>query len=195
MYLKKEAIKLINFGFHLAPVFGVKKEGRCYCGNRHCYLVGKHLFNLTDRSYGTSCIKELSSKMRFHKHGNIAVQTGIRSSLVIIDVDTPAFKNGSFETLLRIAPEIDNTFTVETGSGGRHFYFKTTKKFKTGINKLGRNIDLLAEGGYAISVGSIHKNGQPYKLLKDDNILNFPKKLIQLLDDKITHAQMAFKTS
>ena len=51
---------------------------------------------------------------------NIAVQTGSVSRIVVIDVDDPAACRQWFSTV----PKLPSTWTVKTGGGGMHLYYK-----------------------------------------------------------------------
>lgn len=173
--LQAQAELLISKGFEIAPIFGIGLNNYCLCRNSNCFQVGKHLYNITNKNFGTKSIDELKNNTRFHHNFNIAVMTGRRSGLVIVDVDLPALENGEFKNLSKNVPEFENTFSVRTGSGGIHFYFKTDERYISKTNQFGPNIDFLAENCYAISVGSIHKNGKKYSILNDTVTLSFPK--------------------
>ena len=135
MKLMAEAQLLIKLGLQVAPVFGISPSLKCECGNENCFLVGKHLFDLQNPSFGTSDIEELIDKVRFHRTANLAVLTGTRSNLVIVDIDAPALKNGALENLIQLYPNLPKTFSIKTGSGGIHYYFYSNLKFQSRTNQ------------------------------------------------------------
>ena len=177
MKLQDQAQILISKGFEVAPVFGVDVNFNCFCGNSNCFKNGKHLYNFTNKDFGTKNFQMLKDNIRFHYSANIAVMTGRRSELVIVDVDLPAFGNGAFDLIAKTTPELEKTFSVQSGSGGIHFYFKTSNRFISRTNQFGEGIDLLAENAYAVSIGSTHKCGGKYRILNDTKVIDFPVSL------------------
>lgn len=184
MKLLTYAQNLLNFGFELAPVFSVTKNGECGCGNPNCYKTGKHLLNLTNKDFGTNSLPKLQEMVRFHRDANLAVMTGTRSNLVIVDVDKPAIQNGSYEHLCETFPELHSTMCVKTGSGGFHYYFRSKEIFVSNTNQFGVGIDLIAEKSYAISIGSTHKTGTRYEFHNLVAPLEFPNQLATLARKK-----------
>jgi len=184
MKLQTYAQDLLNFGFELAPIFSVTENGECGCGNPNCYKIGKHLFNLSNKAFGTRSLPKLQEMVRFHRNANLAVMTGIRSNLVIVDVDRPAIQAGSYERLCEAFPELHSTMCVKTGSGGFHYYFRSQEIFHSNTNQFGLGIDLLAENSCAISVGSTHKTGTCYEFHNLVTPLAFPNQLATLARNK-----------
>lgn len=102
-----------------------------------------------------------------YPNGNIGIATG--EGLVVIDVDTlhHGGENGS-ESLKNY--EITNgllndTFTVETPTGGKHIYYVTNNECKNATGLL-PGVDIRGTGGYVVAPGSII-NGKEYKIVKD----------------------------
>ena len=62
-----------------------------------------------------------------------------------------------------------NTFTVKTGSGGRHYYYIVDSFTKTHpLNKGKENVGHIRwQGGQVVGPGSTHPNGNRYEVLKD----------------------------
>ncbi len=84
--------------------------------------------------------------------------------------------------------EFQETFMVETGSGGLHIYFiseyETNHVLKDGLGEL-RAMNYQCVGG-----NCLHPNGNAYKSLNDNKILTFPKEFVEVflkphLKDKI----------
>lgn len=85
---------------------------------------------------------------------NIGIATG--DGLVVLDVDV---KDGtSIEQRIMVLElmygDLPNTYTVETASGGRHYYFKTDKPIGNSVGKLLTGVDVRADGGYVVAEGS-----------------------------------------
>jgi hypothetical protein len=114
-----------------------------------------------------------------------------RSSLIVIDVDLPAmdaWAGVEAETGGRC-----DTFTVRTGNGGLHLYFKAfddeqlnrtfAKQFK--LNGVALDIDVRAKGGCIFAAPSSYKNlsgeRRSYVVIKDAAVAEMPQALIAKL--------------
>lgn len=102
-----------------------------------------------------------------YPNANIGIATG--EGLTVIDVDTLQHggENGS-ESLKNY--EITNgllndTFTVQTPTGGKHIYYVTNNECKN-VTGLLPGVDIRGTGGYVVAPGSII-NGKEYKIVKD----------------------------
>jgi hypothetical protein len=93
---------------------------------------------------------------------NIGVDCG-RSNIVVVDIDTKDGKQGdkSFDILAEGHPEVRETPTAITWSGGRHLWYqgdfpRTINAFKgEGLP----DIDLCGRGGYVIAAPSVIREG------------------------------------
>ncbi|MFC6156118.1 bifunctional DNA primase/polymerase [Kribbella jiaozuonensis] len=111
---------------------------------------------------------------------NIGVATG-PSNLLVIDLDRPRHLGESppepwntrgvtcgrdvLEHLASIAGQrLPRTWTVTTGSGGQHLYFRQPGEIVLGntAGKLGWKIDTRGNGGYVVAAGSVTR-GQRYR--------------------------------
>ena len=93
---------------------------------------------------------------------NIAVATGSRSGIVVIDVDEEAGESSlrKLEKKHGALPE-----TIETITGrGRHLWFRAPDGVVTrnSAGKLGKGIDVRGEGGYVVAPPSVHPSGRAY---------------------------------
>lgn len=85
--------------------------------------------------------------------------------LFIVDVDEKPGKHG--EDTLRDFEDtygpLPATWTVHSGGGGRHLYFRSPVKLSSGTNKPGPYIDIRGDGGQSVAPPTIHKDtGRPY---------------------------------
>lgn len=89
---------------------------------------------------------------------NIAMPTGRRSGVFVLDVDPDKGGFESLATLLAANSELPHTATVKTGGGGRHYYFKYPDDGTTIPNsagRIGRGLDVRGEGGYVLLPPSV----------------------------------------
>ncbi len=88
--------------------------------------------------------------------GNLGLRTGRASNgVVVIDVEA-AGDVSSFH--------LPPTVTVETGGGGKHYYFRHNEPIGNSVRRLGPGIDVRGDGGQVVFPGSIHpETHRPYR--------------------------------
>ena len=96
---------------------------------------------------------------------NVGVATG--RGLVVIDVDVDDERD---EDGLRTIAEwerehgpLPETFTVVTGRGGMHYYFRVDREVRCSANPA-LGVDVRGDGGYVVGAGSVHPNGRAYEM-------------------------------
>ena len=94
-------------------------------------------------------------------NANIAVPTGGRSGVLVLDVDYPA----SLDALEAKHGQFPETRTHSTGSGGMHliFAYPEGSDIRNSAGKLGEGLDVRGEGGYIIVPPS--RTTRPYEVL------------------------------
>ena len=93
---------------------------------------------------------------------NVAIRTGIESSLVVLDVDP---RNGGDATLGELIEKhgaLPNTITAETGGGGFHLLFAHPGGHVK-CRKIGPGLDVKSDGGYIVAPPSVHPDGGEYR--------------------------------
>ncbi len=121
------------------------------------------------RFRATSETKKLIETGQF----NYAVYCG--NGLIVIDADEPVLRKA-------IEKDLPETFTVKTGSGGRHYYFHSDLERKVILyNRDGNHIGEIQAGGQAYVVGppSKHPNGNFYEVINDIEIADLSKEEIE----------------
>ena len=96
---------------------------------------------------------------------NIGIVTGQISNLIVLDIDP---RHGGDESLDRLAlrsGRLPPTLTVQTGGGGRHFYFTALAEPAALPSRvaLAPGIDVRAEGGLVVAPPSVHPSGRRYR--------------------------------
>lgn len=84
-------------------------------------------------------VDELIAWWTQYPEAQIGIVTGAISNLTVIDVES----DGDFSLIK------DQTYTVETGGKGRHFYFQYEKEFKNAV-RVFPSVDVRSEGGYVV---------------------------------------------
>ena len=89
--------------------------------------------------------------------------------LVVLDVDRKDGKDGfkALEAVGLSESKLDglNTYSVDTPSGGRHYYFRTSTDVQSSAGVLGRasGVDIRGAGGYVVAPPST-VDGKPYRV-------------------------------
>lgn len=103
-------------------------------------------------------------------NANIGIAAGsLSGGLVVIDIDKHGEVDG-YDTLLefqREYGELPDTANTITGSGGYHFFFRSSEEIKTPSGAKSPvgvlpGIDIRGEGSFVVAPPSIHPNGSPY---------------------------------
>lgn len=99
-------------------------------------------------------INEVALTTHAKAGGNIGVLTGVSSNIVVLDFDSPLEQHT--KTLERLPP----TWTVETGGGGLHLFFRYHPGIKNSASKLAPHVDVKSTGGCVLLAGSRHPETQ-----------------------------------
>jgi hypothetical protein len=124
-------------GYHVFPCWEGSKAPATPRGHKDASCAGERVTRLFERS-----------------SVNVAIATG-PSGLVVIDIDGEVGAR-SMEAL-RLEGDIPETYTVETRSGGRHYYFTAPAGVNikssqgTATAGLAPGIDVRADGGYVVA--------------------------------------------
>lgn len=163
----KDAIALAKRGLRVMPVHGLKWNRDvlgCTCGKKDCKSVGKHPIFIRWQKLGMETLPTIETWFTHYKDANLGVITGKESGVVVLDIDP---KNDGYASLKKAEEQYEDlpdTPTVQTGSGGRHYYFKHpggTLTNRAGV--LGGGIDLRGDGGFVVAPHSRHVSGSQYE--------------------------------
>lgn len=176
------ALDLIEEGFHIIPLHNPTENG-CSCG-KDCGSIGKHPRISGWPEKASRDPSDIRHWWRQAPNANIGVVCGKKSDLVVLDMDP---RHNGEQSLDKLEEEIGcftQTATIQTGGGGKHFYFRYpgSDKLINSNGKLGDGLDIKTDGGYVVGPGSIHQTGQKYGwLLRMENIEPFPERVIEYL--------------
>lgn len=157
MTLKDQALKYAKAGLKIVPVY--PPGPMCGCGDPKCKQAGKHqIVSVDQASYNPAQVELWWTRT---PNANIALRTGWPSGIYILDVDK---KSGGLESLARLLKQygpLPKTVEVNSGGGGKHFWFKTTGTLGGRIGFL-PGLDFRAERQLCTLPGSIHLSGVEY---------------------------------
>ena len=157
----EKAQAYVALGFAVLPCHTLE-NGRCSCPNANCDAIAKH--PLTTHGVN-SATKDAGTLQQYfsdeYEAANIALATGEPSGVSVIDVDDI----GALTALESQHGSFPKTWTAETGSGGRHYYFRHDERWATCKNavKFAGALDCRATGAYALLPPSVHASGNEYR--------------------------------
>jgi hypothetical protein len=173
-----------SLGFFLFPCHSIETNGNCTCGKADCDKnKGKHPLTAQGCKDATNDPAKLKEYFTGdYSVANIAVATGELSGVVVLDADNLHDLNSLEST----HGKLPTTWTVKTGSGGRHFYFRFDKRctrLKNAVKFAGA-LDVRTTGGYTLLPPSKHKSGNAYRWIVAPNaceIATLPDWLFDLM--------------
>lgn len=166
-----DAQAAIASSFAILPLYWIKKNGRCSCGDSKCDSPGKHpLKNLAPNGYknATKDSKVVGKWWAAFPEANIGIVCGEISSIIVLDVDPRNGGMKSLKELQRVHGQLVETYRVLTPGtkkhgSGRHYYFAYSKELlaqlKSSTDKL-PGLDVQADKRYVLAPGSNHVNGE-----------------------------------
>jgi len=179
------AAALLSSGFTITPLHDMT-DGRCSCGNpdpehsrrqggKHPRLAGWQRNPIRDHGIAAAVWRQ-------HPSANIGIVTGAPSGIWVLDVDPDSGGPEKLAELIRRHGSLPRTYTVTTGSGGTHYYFRLPSDFRP-TNSRGRlpiGIDVRGDGGQVVAAGSVSGKG-PYVTQDDSPITDAPQWLLDLI--------------
>lgn len=171
----KAAIRYTAKKWRVFPCFTAKAHPgggfRCTCGRPKCNRPAKHPATKDGFKNATTDQRELET-LATGTEQNIAVATG--SGLLVLDVDPDKGGDESLMELMELHEPLPDTLTCITGGAGIHYYFTIDDNVQCSVNKIGRGLDIRADGGYVLVPPSRHisgreyfwDDGQPYEIAK-----------------------------
>lgn len=131
-----------------------------------------------------STINDVKKGLKRTSNSMIAIVTGKRANLTVVDLDTIE----AIESIDDLLPESLEIPTVESPGGGRHYYFQHVPGLPNRSNIL-PGVDIRNEGGYIGAPPSTGTNGKPYKYLNGCSLDKIkPPPMPEILRDTLLQA-------
>ena len=159
-------------GLRLIPLYWIRQDGACSCGRDCGDSAGKHPIYDKWNEAGADPDADLrwwravgpSDDLRdWHPLANIGILAGEVSGVFVVDTDPKYDGHIRWEALVAEHDGIPPSAIAQTGSKGRHFYFRWPG-FPVGNYKpWGRDagVDIKGDGGYLVAPPSVSGKG-PY---------------------------------
>ncbi|HEY3398551.1 MAG TPA: bifunctional DNA primase/polymerase [Armatimonadota bacterium] len=197
------ALNLADRGYHVIPLHNVGSSGVCSCSKHGgCQSAGKHPRTRNGEHDATCSQKMIRDWWKKWPAANIGIATG-PSGLVVLDLDVPRGSTSAdglrtWNDLCRDRVLSVNTVMVQTGSGGRHLYFRRPAgvyihQDSLKESRMGAGIHIKASTGMVVAVGSSTNKGT-YSWVKGHDpdtvaIADLPPELLRELTKPRTAAQ------
>lgn len=185
----KAALEYAERRWPVLPIFGSSPHGKCNCSTRNCGSPGKHPRLLGGVHSATADAVKIRDLWKIQDQANIAIATGSKSGVVVLDVDP---RHGGSSSLAKLEADygtLPSTMKVNTGGGGFHFYFDLGARIiRSSVSALGPGLDVRAEGGYVVAPPSLHASGRRYEWTTPGAYRSSPPKLPPWLARKIAEA-------
>ncbi len=133
-----------------------------------------------ERDWQRHCIVKRDLSPEQVNEYNVGNTCGPASDCIVLDVDHIKVFG---ETCEKNGWSVPETFTVQTGSGTPHYYFRYPHDGEKYGNKScpEQGFDIRGIGGQVVAPGSIHPNtGKPYRVVKDIPMAPAPSWLLNL---------------
>lgn len=171
--LHDAAVTYWTWGLRLIPLRWMTADGNCSCGRSECPSPGKHPVDEEWQHPDASADNDAGwwrmlaagdlSPSDWLPRANIGILTGEASGVFVVDVDP---ENGGDITWEQLCAQHDDepippTLITQTGSGGRHYYFRYPGWHVGNSKPWGREagIDIRGDGGQVVAPPSISGKG------------------------------------
>jgi hypothetical protein len=188
--IQRNALEYAAAGIAVLPLWGVC-DGICDCpAGSECRTGGKHPHSQLARNgvySATTDEQVIRGWFRKDPRINLGVAMGGALNLICVDIDPRNDGDASYSDLIDAHGEdaFPETFTVKTGGGGWHRYYRlpyTIKAEKGELKgKLGPGIDIKGAGGQIVAPGSIHSSGASYQVETNVYIAEAPEWMVNVL--------------
>ena len=152
------ALDYVSRGWPVLPLWWLGEDGQCACGTSCGKNAGKHpIGSLVPHGVQNATHRPAVVRLwwRAAPNANIGIATGAASGLAVLDVDPARGGDASLAALEAEHGALPTTPSVQTGGGGRHFYFtcppaglRSRKDFRPGL-------ELKADSAYVVAPPSV----------------------------------------
>lgn len=180
------ALAYARSGIRVFPVNGIV-NGKCTCAGSRCSSPGKHPATKKGFKDATTDTNKIKRWWKDMPGANVGIPTGMDNGLFVLDIDLDKDGETSLKQLQNEHGALPKTSVVNTGGGGRHFYFRyPAGGIRNSASKLGPGIDVRGDGGYIVAPPSRHASGEQYNWAKGgslapDAVLDAPDWLLDLI--------------
>jgi hypothetical protein len=158
-----EALRYASLGYKVYPVWSIGDDGKCRCGGMNDCRPAKHPYGKLVPHGEKQATADADTIRHWFKGAGVNIGISI-GGFCVVDVDK---RNGGMETLAnweRQFGAMPKTPAVQSGGGGRHYYFQPLPFRCKQKEQLGCGAELLTSG-CLIAPPSNHELGGRYEWL------------------------------
>jgi len=159
-----KALQYAKLGLKIHPLHWITDCGYCSCGKDHGGDTRKFAKHPRLNAWPDKASADIGTVTQWWTKwpkANIGLSTGKVNGLVVLDLD-------KYKDMYEAPKDIPDTVWVTTGSGGQQHYYRYPEGHKvgsrsnvTGTVKIDKGVDVKADGGLVVAVGSV-THGGPY---------------------------------
>lgn len=170
-------------GFPIIGIHAMDIDRNCTCGDPECNAAGKHPV-MSNWQLGVIWADDQIENMA--EYGQLQSFGVLVNGYLVVDIDPRNGGNDGYESLcdaLDVELADEAGFTVKTGGGGRHIYYKLPEEIKLrSHDRRFKGIDFKSSG-FVVGCGSFHKSGNFYEAEhgSPSEITECPSELIEIL--------------
>jgi hypothetical protein len=148
--------------FPVYPVIPFRGRFACKClyGLR-CERPGKHPMTRHGLGDATSDPVAIREFWACAPDANLGIACS--AECCVIDVDPRHGGDDALADLERKYGPLPITWTVKTGGGGSHYFFRSPQDIRNSAGKIGVGLDIRGSGGYVVAPPSRHVSGNLYE--------------------------------
>jgi len=175
----------IDKGWSVVRLYDVS-GGLCSCGHeeepRHSLKQGgKHPIGNGWQNAGIRDIAAAREAWARRPTSNIGIVTGRASGIWVLDVDPENGGDVKLAALLAAYGPLPETWTVQTGSGGRHYYWRMPDfDFTLSRGQLPVGLDVRGNSGQVVAPPSYTLKGE-YRVLHAGEVVDAPGWLLSMI--------------
>jgi len=155
-------LRYTALGWPVLPLHTPRPDSGCSCQLRaECGQAGKHPRITRGLHAAATDPDQVTRWWRRWPTANVAVVTGARSGLLVIDVDGPAGER-TLAALEAVHGPLPGTRQQRTGAGRHLLFAHPGRQVGNSAGKLGAGVDVRGDGGFIVAPPSRHPHGTVY---------------------------------
>jgi putative DNA primase/helicase len=176
------------------PLYEIK-DGLCACGVEGCKSPGKHPRNDNGLTGASKDEAQIRNWWQRWPSANIGLATG--DQFWVLDIDPRHGGNDSVMEMVHQHGCMPETVMVDTGGGGRHYYFQVNGVPIGNATGILPGVDIKSSGGYVVAAPSNHVSGNRYAVAhgSSKDLAEAPAWLLAMVTTKPAAANKPFNTA
>jgi hypothetical protein len=158
------ALNYASRGLPVFPVYPIIEScGRFACKCLYtirCENPGKH--PMTRHGLKDASTDPEDIRRRWYRAPDANVGIACSAERCVLDVDPRHGGDATLDALEQKHGPLPITWTVRTGGGGLHYFFRSPQEIRNSVSQIGSGLDIRGTGGYVVSPPSRHISGNYY---------------------------------